>query len=127
MDPSEIKWNDFKMNVDLHRSYLDLAINLNMFYYAITGAIVSFHFANSASPTAKLALILPVILSIGLTVFFFWSAKLAHNLRFHIKSTAEELGLKCYPEGIVLVLLCIIFGTVLGVVSVALIWYLAYY
>lgn len=125
MDESDIKWNDFKMSVDLHRSYLDLAIKLNMFYYAITGAILSFHFANSELPTGKYALILPVLLSIGLTIFFFWGAKLAYNLRFHIRTTAEELGLKAYPEGIVLVLLCIIFGTVLGIVSLALIWYLA--
>ena len=102
MDQSELKWNDFKLNVDLHRSYLDLAIKLNMFYYAITGAILSFHFANSQLSTAKFALILPVVLSVGLTVFFFWGAKLANNLRSHIKTTAEELGLKAYPEGIVL-------------------------
>ena len=37
----------------------------------------------------------------------------------------EELGLKAYPEGIVLVLLCAIFGIVLAIVSIALIWYLA--
>jgi len=127
MDQSELKWNDFKLSVDLHRSYLDLAIKLNMFYYAITGAILSFHFANSQLSTAKFALILPVILSIGLTVFFFWGAKLANNLRLHIKTTAKELDLKAYPEGIVLVLLCIIFGAVLAVVSIALIWYLVCY
>ncbi len=124
MNDKEIKWNDFKMNVELHRSYLDVAIKLNMFYYAITGAILSFYFTNTGIPTAKYALILPVLLSIGLTVFFFWAAKTAMVLRDHIKTTAEELGLKAYPEGLVLVLLCVIFGTVLGVVSVALSWYL---
>ena len=115
------------MNVELHRSYLDLAIKLNMFYYAITGAILSFHFANTDLPMGKYALVLPVLLSIGLTIFFLWSAKLAHNLRIHIRSTAEELGLKAYPEGIVLVLLCLIFGSILAVVSVALILYLVFF
>lgn len=96
-----------------------------MFYYAITGAILSFHFAHTDFPTAKYALILPVLLSVGLSLFFIWGAKLALNLRTHIKTTAEELGLKAYPEGIVLVLLCAIFGIVLAIVSIALIWYLA--
>lgn len=126
MDSTEIKWNDFKMNVELHRSYLDLVIKLNMFYYAITGAIVSFHFANVNSEMAKYALILPLLLSIGLSVLFLWSAVLAQTLRAHIRNTASELELNAYPEGIVLVAICWIFGGVLVVVSFALGWYLVF-
>lgn len=123
MDATELKWNDFKQNVELHRSYLELAIKLNMFYYAITGAILSFYFTNSDIPMAKYALGLPILLSIALSILFLWSAVLANNLRSHIRTTAGELGLKAYPEGIVLVLICSIFGGVLAVVSVALVWF----
>jgi len=121
MDAIELKWNDFKQNVELHRSYLDVAIKLNMFYYAITGAILSFYFTHSQIPMAKYALGLPILLSIGLSILFFWSARLANTLRSHIRITAGELGLKAYPEGIVLVLVCSIFGGVLAIVSVTLI------
>jgi hypothetical protein len=124
MDKLELKWNDYKMSVDLHRSYLDLVIKLNMFYYAITGAIMSFHFTNGGIEVSKYALLLPLLLSIGFSVFFIWSAKLAHNLRIGIMRRANELQLDVYPEGIVLVLLCIISGTVLALVSIALIFYL---
>ena len=124
MTEPEIKWNDFKMSVDLHRSYLDLAVNLNMFYYAITGAILSFHFTNASIELSKYALYLPLLLSIGLAIFFLWSARLAHSLRISIRQSAEDLGLKYYPEGMVLILLCVIFGIVLSLVSVALLWYL---
>lgn len=124
MNKTEIKWNDFKMNVDLHRSYIEVAIKLNMFYYAITGAILSFYFTNANVPDAKYALILPLLFSVALTVFFFWAAKAALVMRIHIKTTAEELQLKAYPEGLVLVLLCAIFATVLAVVAAALSWYL---
>lgn len=48
MDALEIKWNDFKLNVELHKSYLDLALKINLFYYAITGAILSFYFTSRA-------------------------------------------------------------------------------
>lgn len=124
MNETEIKWNDFKMSVDLHRSYLDLAVKLNMFYYAITGAILSFHFSNDGIEVAKYALYLPLLLSVGLSVFFIWAAFLAQNLRMSIKTTAKSLGLTYYPEGIVLVLLCVIFGVILFLVSAALMWYL---
>lgn len=124
MDNIELRWNDYKMTVELHRSYIDLSIKLNMFYYAITGAIISFHFTNSAIEVAKYALYLPLLLSIGLAVFFIWSTRLAHNLRIGLKRRANELGLDVYPEGIVLVMLCAIFGTILALVSLALTWYL---
>lgn len=125
MDQVDLKWNDFKQNVELHRSYLDLAIKLNMFYYAITGAILSFYFTNSDIPMAKYALGLPILLSVGLSILFLWSAVLASTLRSHIRTTAIELGLKAYPEGIVLVLVCLIFGGVLAIVSIALVWFFA--
>ena len=122
MDATELKWNDFKQNVELHRSYLDIAIKLNMFYYAITGAILSFYFTHNNIPMAKYTLGLPILLSIGLSILFLWSAILANNLRSHIRTSAGELGLNAYPEGIVLVLICAIFGAVLVVVSIALVW-----
>ena len=121
MDAQELKWNDFKQSVELHRSYLELAIKLNMFYYAITGAILSFYFTHTEVPMAKYALGLPILLSIALAILFIWSARLAAGLRTYIRDTAAELGLKAYPEGIVLVLICWIFGIVLALVSVGLI------
>jgi hypothetical protein len=122
VDATELKWNDFKQNVELHRSYLELAIKLNMFYHAITGAILSFYFANPDTP--RYALALPLLLSIALAMLFLWSAVLANGLRTHIRETALELGLKAYPEGIVLVLISWIFGGVLALVSVGLVCFL---
>lgn len=121
MDVTELKWNDYKQNVELHRSYLELSIKLNMFHYAITGAILSFYFTHTNIPMAKYALGLPILLSIALSGLFLWSVRLANTLRIHIRTTANELGLKAYPEGIVLVLICAIFGIILAVVSIALI------
>lgn len=125
MGDADLRWEDYKMNVELHRSYLDLAIKLNMFYYGITGALLSFHFTNPGTALSKYALVLPILLSIGLSIFFFIAAFLAHNLRVHIRNTAKDLGLLMYPEGIVLVMLCLIFGVVLAIVSVSLLYYLA--
>lgn len=59
MDERELTWNDYRINVDLHRSYLDLAIKINMLSYAITGAIISFHFSNFEHAVMKIALALP--------------------------------------------------------------------
>jgi len=107
MDATDIKWNDFKQAVELHRSYLELAMKLNMFYYAITGAILSFYFTHNDIPMAKFALGLPLVL----------------GLRMHIRNTAAELGLATAPEGVVLVMICVIFGAMLPLVFLALLWF----
>lgn len=123
MDAMDIKWNDFKQAVELHRNYLELAMKLNMFYYAITGAILSFYFTHTEMPMAKFALGLPIVLSVALAVVFLWSAFMAQRLRMHIRNTARELGLATAPEGIVLVMICVIFGAMLTLVFLALLWF----
>lgn len=124
MDVNSIEWKDYEMSVDLHKSYLDFAIKLNLFYYAITGAILSFHFSKESPTVSIFGLFLPILMSLALGVFFLYSAKLAKNLRASIKQRAEILGLHVYPEGIVLVALCYIFGTVMILNGVALGMYL---
>lgn len=126
MDAIVLKWEDYKMSVELHRSYIDLAIKLNMFDYGITGALLSFYFANSTSPMAKYALVLPIFLSIGLSILFLVATRLAYNLRGYLRRTAQDLGLSMYPDGIVLVMVCIIFGVVLAGVSLTLLYYLTF-
>ncbi len=123
MDSTELKWNDFKQAVEIHRSYLDLALKVNLFYYAITGAILSFYFTHTHVPMAKYALGLPIVLSLALGMAFLWSARLAIVLRNHIRQSANALGFTLYPEGIVLVMFCVMFGLVLMLVSIALIWF----
>jgi len=124
MDTNSIEWKDFEISVGLHKSYLDFAVKLNLFHYAITGAILSFHFSKESPEISILALMLPITLSILLGGFFLYSVMLAINLRKNIKLRAEKLNLHAYPDGIVLVLLCLIFGVTMLGVGISLIGYL---
>ena len=124
MDINSIEWKDFEQSVELHKSYLDFAIKLNLFHYAITGAILSFHFTKDIPSVSVFALILPIVLSLSLGGFFLYGAKLAINLRYNIKLRAEKLGLHVYPEGIVLVIICAIFGVTMVGVGLSLATYL---
>lgn len=124
MPTNTIEWKDFELSIELHKSYLDFAIKLNLFYYAITGAILSFHFSKESPSVSALALLLPIAFSLALGGFFLYGAKLALNLRANIKLRAHQLGLRVYPEGIVLVLVCAIFGTIMIGVGLVLIGYL---
>lgn len=124
MSDNSIVWKDYELNVDLHKSYLDYAMKLNLFYYAITGTLLSFHFAKESPSVSILGLLLPIAFSLALGGFFLHGAKLAHNLRVTIKERAQQLGLARYPEGIVLVQVCVIFGLIMICVGLVLIGYL---
>jgi len=124
MTDNSIAWKDFELSVDLHKFYVDFVVKLNLFYYAITGGILSFHFSKDSPSVSVLSLILPIILSISLAGFYLYCAKLAMNLRANIKLRAEKLELHVYPEGIVLVMLCAIFGVVSLGVGLSLLGYL---
>ncbi|MGH1462309.1 MAG: hypothetical protein ACRBB6_09745 [Neptuniibacter sp.] len=124
MDVNSIEWKDYEISIELHKFYLDLAIKLNLFHYAITGAILSFHFSKESPTVSIIGLFLPMVLSFALGFFFIFGAKLATNLRANIKQRAEILGLHVYPEGIILVLVCSIFGAVMVSVGLALALYI---
>lgn len=87
---------------------MDLVINLNTFYYAITGAIFSFYFANTTNPDVKYAVILPLAMSAGFLLFFIYGAVLMLDLRRDTFSIRDALGLKIAPDlGVLSVFLCI--------------------
>ena len=126
MDSNSVEWKDFELSVELHKSYLEFIMKLNLFHYAVTGAILSFHFSKESPQVSIFALLLPIILSMMLGIFFLYCTKLAWNVRANIKLRAEKLGLEVYPEGIVLVLLCAMFGTVTLGVGLSLTGYLVW-
>jgi amino acid transporter len=124
MNNRELLWKQYELNVDLYKSYLDLAIKMNIFYYAITGAILSFYFAHPDENLVKWSLALPLIMSIVLGVFFVicaWLARVPRNETFKIR---EALGLMAAPEIGVLIFLLIIFTIPLFSVAAGLSWLL---
>jgi hypothetical protein len=70
MHQLEIFWRQYQLNIDTYRGYLDLVLKMNGFYYAVTGAIVSYYFAHSSEELMKLSLVLPIVMSVALAVFF---------------------------------------------------------
>lgn len=123
MDDRELLWRQYQLNVDLYKGYLDLIVKINVFYYAITGAILSFYFANQNDLT-KLSLLLPLLMSVTLGVFFIVGAFLARVPRKETFRIRDVLGLMAAPEIGVLILLLGIFAVLMFVVASGLVWIL---
>jgi len=117
----EIAWRDYALSADLYKFYLDLAVKVNVFYYAITGGIVSFCFAQHQVAFAKWGLLLPVLMSVCLAIVFGWSAPFAGTLRDENYKLAAKLGIEAPHEFGPLVFMLWIFTALQTVSAVGLI------
>jgi hypothetical protein len=126
MDAPELLWRQYSQSVDLYKFYMDLAVKFNVFYYAVTGAILSFYFAHPGIPDAKYALLLPIIMSAAFAAFFVYGAFLMRVTRADVFAIRDRLGLEVAPDVGVLSVLLYIFSVVFAVVAVGciyLVWF----
>jgi hypothetical protein len=117
MEKDELLWKQYQQNVELYKFYMDLVIKFNIFYYAVTGAILSFFFKNTALPNIKYSLAFPIIISVAFTCFFLYGAHLMTYLRKEVFSIRDALGLQVAPDVGVLTVLLRIFAAVFFIVA----------
>lgn len=121
MDKAELLWRQYDMHNQLYKGYLELVVRLNVFYYAITGAILSFYFAHAGeSELIRWSLLLPFLMSVALAGFFFYGAHAASATRKEVFAIRDALGLNTAPEHAVLMTLLCIFGGLMVVVAIGL-------
>lgn len=113
-------WKQYEIQVDLYKNYLKLALEVNVFYYAITGAIVSYYFAHKAESSVQYALLLPIIMSAMLSLFFTWGGQLNRLSREEMFRVRDALGLQTAPEFEVLTWLLRIFAVLMLTVAATL-------
>jgi hypothetical protein len=113
MDKSEIAWRQYQQHIDTYKFYLELVVKIIGLYFAVSGAMLSFYFANTDSEHAKLALYLPWLIGVGLTILFSIGAWLSIVTREDIVDLGEKLELQVTPETGLLTLLLAIFSLVL--------------
>jgi hypothetical protein len=94
----DILWKQFALYVDLYKFYMDLTVKVNLFYYAITGAILSFYFAHPSNTLIKYSLYLPILMSLILSAVFFYGAHLMPILRRDLFYIRDKLGLTTAPD-----------------------------
>ncbi len=114
-------WKQYEINADLYKHYLKLAIEMNVFYYAITGAIVSYYFAHRTdAPEIRFALMLPILMSILLAGFFVYGSIMNRYSREEMFRVRDALGLRVAPEFAVLGWLLVLFAALMVLVALSL-------
>lgn len=123
----DLLWKQYELHVDLYKHYLELSLKFNLFYYAVTGGILSFYFSNTSDfgVPRYLLLVFPVLLSLGFGAFFIYAASLVKVTREEIKALGKALGFLTFPEIRVLAIILRLSGIMFIVVAlcmVAFIW-----
>lgn len=89
----------YQTHVDLYKHYLDLTLRVNIFYYAITGAILSFYFTKSHdSNIIRYSLLLPLLMSVFYAIIFIYSSIKLNVTREEVFQIRDWLGLRSAPE-----------------------------
>ena len=107
MDGRELLWRQYQQNIDLYRFYMDLTIKFNVFFYAATGAIVSYVLAqHSGNDLIQYALVLPLVMSLCFGGLFVYGGVLMRVLRRDTFEIRDALQLRAAPDvGVLSVLL----------------------
>ena len=120
IDNRELVWRQYEQNVSLFKFYLEIVIKLNLFYYLVTGGIVTFYFANSDASQSRFILVLPVLMSLALCGLFLRGAYLMKFIRLEIFQLRDALGFSVAPDAGVLSLVLCIFAGLYFVVAIGL-------
>jgi len=94
----EMLWREYQMSIDLYKFYIDMIIKMLVWYYAITGGILSFYFTRTKMPLARWALLLPCIVSFAILILFLWGATQWRPVRDNALALAMRLQLTDYFE-----------------------------
>lgn len=118
----ELLWKQYNLQVDLYKHYLDLVLKFNGFYYAATGAILSFYFSKNGVGVIRYSLLFPIILSIGFGVLFIYSTLLLRVSRQDLFDIRDKLEFDTAPDvsvlGALLILSSILMFLVAGILFV---------
>ena len=117
---SDDLWKQYEINVDLYKHYLKLTIEINVFYYAITGALLSYYLAHHSQPSLRFALVLPFLMSVLLAVLFIYGANLNRITRAEMFRVRDALGLQVAPDFLVLTWLLAICAILMFAVAIGL-------
>src|SRR5438034_10853152 len=98
-------WRQYALLVDLYKHYLELVLKFNVFFYAVTGAIVSFYLSRPSTGLLRHSLLFPCLMNLLFACFFVYGSLLVKVSRDDLFTIVRALGFHSGPELRVLTIL----------------------
>ena len=119
IDANNLLWKQYGVFVDLFKFYLDTALKANIWFYSITGAILTYYFKNAGDQLLKYSLVLPMVLGLGFGIIGLLGSVQANDTRKKLSYIRDQLKLPGMPHVQVLVYFLIFAGILFIVVATA--------
>ena len=93
-------WKQYTVYVDLFKFYVDMTWKASTWFYAITGAILTYYFSHlpDDNPVLGYTLVLPILLSFGLTYIFHRGIQQTKDLEETLEYIRKRLKLAGKPH-----------------------------
>ena len=91
----DFKWQELKIRVDAYRFYIKLGLEVNAFFYAVTGVVLGFYLRGpdgQSNTYLKFFLLLPIIMGTVLGSIYFYAAKLQKEGSKIVEDIKKELA-----------------------------------
>jgi len=117
----ELLWEQFRVHVDLYKTYLELLLKFNAFFYGITGGIVAFVLSDAnPPPLLRFALLLPIIMSFGFACLSGYGAVTVRPVATEVRRLASRLSFETSPNVALLAGLLVLCSLIFFLTSIAL-------
>ena len=100
ISPDNLLWKQYTVYVDLFKFYVDMTWKGSTWFYAITGAILTYYFGHipDNNPLLRYTLILPILLSFGLAFIFHRGVQETKDLDEKLEYIRKRLKLAGKPH-----------------------------
>lgn len=98
MTDKDVLLKEFEADLDLYKFYMNIAVKITIWVIAITGAILSFYFANASNENGKhlikYSLYFPLFINVAFFVLCARSISLVEGLATDHLRISESLGIQ---------------------------------
>jgi len=111
-------------HIDLYKFYFEITVKINLFFYGITGAIMSYYYANKGdNEYLVFSLLIPLFFSGLLVVVFSYGARTLKPIQDEIVMISDKLdthaiisiqSLKLFLQTSTVMFLLVFFGILFG-------------
>jgi len=98
LDGNNLLWKQYVVFVDLFKFYMATTLKANIWFYSLTGAILTYFFKNAGDPLLKYSLVLPMVLGLGFGIMCLLGSIQANDTRKKLIYIRDELKLPGMPH-----------------------------
>jgi hypothetical protein len=93
----EYLWRQYNVWIDLYKFHMELVLKAIAFYFFVAGGIITYYYARDQTLVCY-SLLLPMLMSIAMSIIFFYGSSLATKSRRDLFILTKALNFDVAPD-----------------------------